>query len=60
MTTGAETVTPFALGDLNDQDNYVHLCLDTDVEATRVSAAAGVLVDPRRDVNPETSVTVSR
>lgn len=60
VTTRAETVTPMALGDLNDQDNYVHLCLDTDVEATRVSAAAGVLVDPRRDVNPETSVTVSR
>lgn len=60
VTTGAEAVIPFALGNLNDQDNYVHLCLDTDVEATRVSAAAGVLVDPRRDVNPETSVTVSR
>ncbi len=48
----------FALGDLGDGDNCVPLCLDTDSTANRVSAAAGALVDPRGDLNPETSLEV--
>jgi hypothetical protein len=50
---------PFALGDLHDRDNYVHLCLDTLDPARRVSFRAGVVVDPRGDLNPATSVAVS-
>lgn len=60
VTTDAGPITPFALGDLGDGDNYVHLCLDTASAATRVSAAAGVLVDPRGDLNPDTSLEVVR
>jgi hypothetical protein len=60
VTTGEGDVVPFALGDLDDQDNYVHLCLDTDAPATRVSASGGVLVDPRGDLNPETWLDVVR
>ena len=59
MTNDGE-VTPAALGDLDDQDNYVHLCLDTQADASAVSAREGVLVDPRGDLNPSTTVRVIR
>jgi hypothetical protein len=59
MTVDGE-ITPFALGDLGDNDNYVHLCLGSSANASEVNAQAGVLVDPRRDVNPSTSVPVNR
>ena len=59
MTADGE-VTPFAIDDLNDGDNYEHLCLDTPAEATDVHAIEGVLVDPRNDPNPATSVRVTR
>ena len=60
VTTSAGQVTPFALGDLGDRDNYVHLCLDTSARALRVDARAGVVMDPRDDANPATSAAVSR
>jgi hypothetical protein len=60
VATSKGEVHPFALGALNNGDNYVHLCLDTDVPAERVSFAPGILVDPNGDVNPETSVAVSQ
>lgn len=52
------TVIPFALGDLGDNDNYVHLCLDTDRTPRAVCAAAGQLADPRGDLNPRTCLTI--
>lgn len=58
VETAQGTVRPFALGDVGDRDNYVHLCLDTEAPAQRVSFAGGVLVDPRGDRNPETSIEV--
>jgi len=58
VTTDVGDVTPMALGDLDDRDNYVHLCLDSDATVQRVRARAAVLVDPNHDENPETSVTV--
>jgi hypothetical protein len=58
--TSAGVVTPFALADVDDQDNYEHLCLDDETLATRVEMGAGVLIDPRDDVNPATAVEVSR
>lgn len=60
VATAAGEVIPTALGDINDNDNYVHLCLDTSASASAVNARAGILVDPRGDLNPSTSVTVSR
>lgn len=60
VVTANGEVTPTALGDIDDNDNYVHLCLDTSANASEVNAKAGVLVDPRGDLNPSTSVAVSR
>jgi len=54
------TTTPVALGDINDNDNYVHLCVDDDVVVDEVRATAGGVVDPRNDANPATWVQVSR
>jgi hypothetical protein len=59
VSTAEGEVTPFALGDLHDRDNYVHLCLDTKAPAQRVSFSAGLLVDPRGDLNPDTAIEVS-
>lgn len=59
VTTAEGDVTPFALGDQDDSDNYEHLCLDVASPALRVSCSAGVLADPRGDLNPETSVDIS-
>jgi hypothetical protein len=59
VKTEAGEAAPFALGDLKDRDNYVHLCLDTDSPARSVHFAAGIVVDPRGDLNPETTVEVS-
>jgi hypothetical protein len=59
VTTSMGTVTPFVLGDLDDRDNYVHLCLDSDAAAQKVSFPAGIVVDPRGDLNPATSIEIS-
>lgn len=59
VQTDRGDVTPFALADLNDQDNYVHLCLDVEAAASAVSFVPGLLVDPRRDPNPATRIDVS-
>jgi hypothetical protein len=58
LTDGA-IVTPVALADLGDRDNYTQLCLDTEIPATSVSVEAGVAVDPRGDPNPLTAVNVT-
>jgi len=55
-----KAVTPFALGDLQDGDNNHLLCLDTNDKPKRVAFAAGVLVDPNKDVNPATGVEISQ
>lgn len=60
VMTAEGAVTPSGLGDLDDNDNYVHLCLGTSANASEVNAQAGILVDPRGDLNPSTSVTVRR
>lgn len=59
VETATGEVVPFALGDLGDRDNDEHRCLDTQSTVTRVRFAAGRLVDPRGDANPETSVGVA-
>ncbi len=53
------TVTPIALGDLNDSDNNHDLCLDVEGAPTRVFFAAGALTDPNEDLNPDTEVAVA-
>lgn len=53
------TATPFAIGDVNDNDNNHELCLGVDGAPMRVSFPAGGLTDPNEDLNPDTEVTVS-
>lgn len=52
-------VRPMALADLGDGDNNHLLCLDTTDRPVSVAFPAGVLIDPNRDLNPETSVNVA-
>jgi len=56
---GLLEVTPFAIGDLGDGDNNHELCLDTDSRAIRVEFPENLMTDPREDLNPATSITVS-
>ncbi|WP_158514856.1 hypothetical protein [Gemmatimonas phototrophica] len=58
LSNGVE-VLPIALADLGDNDNYTHLCLDTQTAAESVSVASGVAVDPRGDLNPRTSIRIT-
>ena len=52
-------VTPIALADLDDNDNYTHLCLEEATPARSVTVKAGVAVDSRGDANPETTIPVT-
>ncbi len=52
-------VTPIALADTGDGDNNHLLCLDTTDPALSVSFPAGRLTDPREDLNPVTSITIT-
>ncbi len=56
---GLAEVVPFALGDLGDGDNNHKLCLDVESRVVRVEFPAGLLTDPREDLNPATAVVVS-
>jgi hypothetical protein len=49
-------ITPFAIGDLNDGDNYHLLCLDVEGTPQKVSFSEGYLYDPNADeLNPHTT-----
>jgi hypothetical protein len=52
-------LVPFAVGDLGDGDNNHELCLDRAGSALRVDFSAGLLTDPREDLNPDTSIEVT-
>jgi len=52
-------VVPIDVGNLEDRDNYEHLYLDTEAKPLRVSMKGGLLMDPRADPNPATSVEVA-
>ncbi len=61
LTTSAgetQEVAPFAIGDLGDGDNNHELCLDREGVPLRVHFPAGLVTDPREDLNPATSVAV--
>ena len=55
----SDEIVPAALADLEDRDNNHLLCLDTSDPAVSVSFPAGHLVDPNRDLNPDTHIAVS-
>lgn len=50
--------TPFALGDLGDGDNNHELCLDVVGTPQSVYFPAGYVKDPRKDLNPETTIPI--
>jgi hypothetical protein len=52
-------IVPAALADLGDNDNNHLLCLDTADPVVSVSFPAGHLVDPNRDLNPDTHIVVN-
>jgi len=52
-------ITPTALADLGDGDNNHLLCMDTADTPLSVAFPAGVFVDPNKDLNPETEVSVT-
>lgn len=51
---------PFALGDLGDGDNNHELCLDVSGTPQSVYFPAGYMKDPRKDLNPETTITIRK
>ena len=57
-TENGSTVQPIGVGDIGG-DNYEYLYLDTEETALRVNIKSGLLMDPRGDVNPATSVEIA-
>lgn len=53
------TVTPLAVGDLNDNDNNHELCLGDTGTPVSIFFPAGHLTDPNEDLNPATEIAVS-
>lgn len=51
-------VSPFAVGDLNDNDNNDELCLAQAGSPVEVRFPAGLLADPNGDVNEDTRIRV--
>jgi len=56
---GETELVPFAIGDLGDGDNNHELCLDRAGLPLRVAFPAGLLTDPREDLNPDTKIEVT-
>jgi len=52
-------VSPDALADVNDNDNYHQLCLATTDPAAAVRADPGAFVDPNGDPNPATNLAIA-
>ncbi|MEO1729543.1 MAG: hypothetical protein AAFR64_02260 [Pseudomonadota bacterium] len=55
-----QTTSPIALADTGDGDNNHKLCLDTDATVKSVAFPAGHVTDPRKDLNPATSIALAR
>ena len=55
---GETELVPFAIGDLGDGDNNHELCLDRAGLPLQVDFPAGLLTDPREDLNPQTRIEV--
>jgi len=53
-------ITPVGLADAADPDNNHVLCLDTADQVVSVSFPAGIFQDPNGDLNPQTSVFLSK
>ena len=53
-------ITPIALADLQDGDNNHLLCLDTTDTVKSVFFPSGHVTDPREDLNPDTTISLSQ
>ncbi|MEO1618217.1 MAG: hypothetical protein AAFV88_20350 [Planctomycetota bacterium] len=49
-------LTPESIADINDNDNYHQLLVETQLPIVQVSMPAGIVKDPNGDSNPETQV----
>lgn len=60
VVQGSDTVkvTPFKLADLNDNDNNLDLCLKVNGVPIFIEADAGIAIDPRGDLNPQTHMEI--
>ena len=56
---GESELVPYAMGDRGDGDNNHLLCLDRAGLPKRVEFPAGLVTDPREDLNPATSVEIT-
>ena len=56
---GETELVPFAIGDLGDGDNNHELCLDRAGLPLHVDFPAGLITDPREDLNPQTRIEVT-
>ena len=56
---GKTELVPFAIGDLGDGDNNHELCLDRAGLPQYVDFPAGLVTDPREDLNPRTRTEVT-
>ncbi len=52
------SVQPISVGDIGG-DNYEYLYLDTDTTVLHLNMKSGLLMDPRSDANPATSIEVA-
>ena len=57
---GETELVPFAVGDRGDGDNNHELCLDRAGLPLYVAFPAGLVTDPREDLNPPTRIEVTR
>jgi hypothetical protein len=56
---GETELVPFAIADLGDGDNNHELCLDRAGLPLKVDLPAGLVTDPREDLNPPTSIEIT-
>lgn len=59
VDTLAGIVEPVSFSDLNDFDNNLELCLDTDAAVRQVTVAENTVIDPNGDPNLVTSAPVA-
>ncbi len=51
-------LTPKSIADINDNDNYHQLLVETQAPIVKVSMPVGIVKDPNGDSNPETQVVL--
>ena len=51
-------LTPKSIADVNDNDNFHQLCVESNDPIVKVSMPANIVKDPNGDPNPETEVII--